>query len=268
VDSTTFRACITAALLLLFSFNGYSQPCPGFGSGNPANNEYTISFYNNGQFITSCDCQLTGGNFKCGNCLPASFTTYQYVFNGVLITCPIPVPLPVELTAFTATVDNGDVQLSWTTETEQDNQEFFIERSEDAIDYVVFGKVPGAGNSTGRLNYSVPDTDPLRGISYYRLSQRDFNGRVEHLAVVSVELSSTLTGTVIAPNPSSGKVLLQVPLHRGEQSYDVMICNALGEVVRQLQITEDTGVELTSGMYQVVMRSGSQTWSEKLVILN
>jgi hypothetical protein len=269
VDFTIFRTLITAIFLGTFSFTVYAQPCPGFDSGNPANNQYTVSFYNGGgQFITNCDCQLTGNGFKCGNCLPSGFSTYQYVSNGVLLSCANAVVLPVELTAFTATVSNGDVQLSWTTETERDNEEFIIERSEDAVDYVSFAKVSGAGNSITPLHYSLSDTDPLRGISYYRISQRDINGTVTQLAIVSVELSSAVSGTVIAPNPSQGMTVLQLPLHTGEVVFDVVISDELGKVIRTLQLTENTNLELPTGVYRVVVRVDSQTWSEKLIIMD
>jgi hypothetical protein len=265
--STIHRLLIGVVTTLILSFNGNSQTCPSFAVGTPITNLYTVTFYNvNSSLITNCTCQLSSGTFKCGLCLPASWARYTYVSAGVTTNCINPTILPVGLITFDAIISNGDVELVWSTETEIRNMEFIIERSEDAIEFIPFAKIPGAGNSTNVLNYSLSDTDPLRGTSYYRISQRDTDGAVTNLGIVSVELSSTISGAVIAPNPSQGKTVLQLPLHSGEQAFDVVISNELGKIIRSFQTTEDTPLELPNGIYFVVVHSGSQIWSEKVII--
>jgi hypothetical protein len=73
---------------------------------------------------------------------------------------------------------------------------------------------------------------------------------------------------VFAPNPASGQTTLQLPLHAPEQEFEVSVTNSLGRIVQSFRTTEDTRLELPSGVYQVVARSGLQVWSEKLVILD
>lgn len=254
---------------LTIAFGGHAQTCPLFALGTPITNLYTVTFYDaSGILVTDCTCQLSSGTFKCGLCLPALWTTYSYVSAGTTITCINPVVLPIELRSFDAVVSNGDVELVWSTETERKNAEFLIERSEDGTTYIPFGSIPGAGNSSVPLNYSLSDTDPLRGTSYYRLSQRDTDGALSNLGVVSVQLSSAVSGTVIAPNPSLGQTLLQLPFHHGEQVFDVRISDELGNTVRAFRATQDTQLELATGVYQVVVRSEGQTWSEKVVIVD
>lgn len=258
-------ASVVAALAL--SFNGNSQTCPAFALGSPITNLYTVDFFdNNGSLLTSCTCQLSSGTFKCGLCLPANWTTYKYVSSGSTVTCINPSVLPVGLKAFDAVVSNGDVSLVWSTESERNNLEFIIERSQDAVEFTPFARIAGAGNSSTPLNYSYSDTDPLRGISYYRISQRDTDGMITQLGIVSLERSSAISGTIIAPNPSQGKTLLQLPLHPEKQLFHVTISDELGKIVRSFQTTEDTPLELTNGVYRVVVSSGLHTWSEKVVI--
>lgn len=265
--STTHKLFTSIAFALLLSLNGNSQTCPSFALGTPITNLYTVNFHNlDGLLLTSCTCQLSSGTFKCGLCLPANWTTYTYVSAGSTVNCINPSILPVGLKVFNALISNGDVELVWSTESERNNVEFIIERSQDAVEFTLFSKISGAGNSTMPLNYSHSDTDPLRGTSYYRISQRDTDGIVTELAIVSVELSSALSGTVIAPNPSQGKILLQLPLHPEKQVFNVMISDELGKIVRSFQTTEDTPLELTNGVYRVVVSSGAHTWSEKVVI--
>jgi hypothetical protein len=256
-------------IILLFSSQGHSQVCPTFALGTPITNLYTVSFRNlGGLLLTDCTCQLSSGTFKCGVCLPILYTTYSYVSAGNTITCTNPDILPVELKNFDAVVYNGDIELVWSTETERDNEKFIIERSTDAHDYTFFAEIKGAINSTVPLDYSISDTDPLKGISYYRLSERDINGKITLLAVVSVEMSSALSGTIVAPNPASGMTKLLLPWHSDGQMFDVTICNNIGLVVNTFQASEDTELELNPGVYSIVVRNGSQTWSEKLVMLD
>jgi hypothetical protein len=253
---------------VLFALKGNAQNCPGFQPGNPANNIYSVGFFNLADLqIGSCNCQYTGNGFKCGSCLPTGFTTYRYISSGVNIVC-LQVPLPVELKEFNAIVQNGDVQLNWATESERDNSGFILERSSDAIDFTFFTEKKGAINSTVVNHYYSEDTDPLKGIVYYRLSQRDTDGKITRLAIVSVETSSPLSGTLIAPNPSSGIVKLQLPLHNDNEMFDVAIADATGKKVWSFQTAADLEFNLMSGVYSVVVSLGSQSWQEKLVVFN
>jgi len=92
-----------------------------------------------------------------------------------------PVVLPVELSAFNGKSASGVNELTWSTETELDNDYFVIESTTDpAAD--VWEKVEmidGAGNSESHLDYSLNVYNYSRNtINYYRLKQVDMNGQV------------------------------------------------------------------------------------------
>jgi hypothetical protein len=64
--------------------------------------------------------------------------------------------------------------------------------------------VKGHGNSTTHTDYDFDDMKPLRGVSYYRLRQTDFDGQSETFKVVPVSFDSKQTGLQllnVAPNP-------------------------------------------------------------------
>jgi hypothetical protein len=255
---------------LIFALTASAQPCPGFQNGNPANHLQTVSFYDiSGNLIASCECQLTGNAFKCGSCLPSNavFTTYQYVSGGTTVNCINAVVLPVELTRFEAAVTAQGVKLSWTTETERDNMEFILERSSDGSTFQPFATVKAAGNSVEPTDYAIEDNDPVSGLSYYRLSQSDINGKVTELGIVAVESQTVLTDIVLAPNPSNGAAMLHLPLHSGTQEFKVIVSNYSGKVVLEQTTNDDLSLSLEAGFYQVTVVSGAQRWSEKLVIV-
>ena len=82
--------------------------------------------------------------------------------------------------------------VQWTTTSEQNNDYFIIDRSEDGMDWVELDRIDGAGNSTIEINYEVIDKDPYTSYTYYRLSQVNFDGKVEEFEIISIENRRTV----------------------------------------------------------------------------
>lgn len=113
--------------------------------------------------------------------------------------CPIPnvssrsiyltecdAPLPVELMDFSATPVSSKVRVEWATASEQDNAYFTVERGRTPEELVRIGTVEGAGTSHAVLQYVFHDSDPLPGLSYYRLKQTDLDGTTSYSEVAPV----------------------------------------------------------------------------------
>jgi hypothetical protein len=94
-------------------------------------------------------------------------------------------------------------ELNWKTASEQNSSHFELERSGDGKSFSSIGKLKAAGNSSAAINYSYVDKNPLRGISYYRLKQFDFNGKMTLFDPVSInyELAESESLFNIYPNP-------------------------------------------------------------------
>ncbi|MCZ6701724.1 MAG: hypothetical protein O6940_01645, partial [Ignavibacteria bacterium] len=102
--------------------------------------------------------------------------------------------LPVELTSFTANVNNnGHVVLNWSTETELNNQMFEIERRIEEDQYVMIGYVNGHGTTTESQEYSYIDNTVETGTFFYRLKQIDFLGTYEYSDEIEVQVNGPLT---------------------------------------------------------------------------
>lgn len=113
--------------------------------------------------------------------------------------------LPVELSSFDATKKGSSAVITWTTQSEQNNLKFVVERGPSLTDFKVLKEVSGAGNSTQSLNYSVTDFAPLSGTNYYRLVQYDNDGKSKVVAMKSLKFGLTASTTVY-PNPASAYV--------------------------------------------------------------
>ncbi len=149
-------------------------------------------------------------------------------------------PLPVDLINFTAQLNKNHVDLSWTTETEINNDYFTIERSADNISFTALGQVDGYGNSSARHSYTYYDAQPLKGISYYRLKQTDYDGHTEYLPTVAVN-NTVRKELSVYPNPAPA-AKIQVSYGDDElKYYNVTVQNILGKVVPATVVREDNG---------------------------
>ena len=102
-----------------------------------------------------------------------SFSEFTSIGNGT--------PLPISLLDFNVRPVLNQVEITWTTASETNNDFFTVERSQDGREFIPIGVVDGAGNSNTILNYKLMDADPYVGISYYRLKQTDFDGKFEYI---------------------------------------------------------------------------------------
>lgn len=97
-------------------------------------------------------------------------------------------PLPITLLYFQGKSWGEHNKLMWSTASEQNNDYFTIEKSEDGYVFDEIIRVKGAGNSINTLYYSEFDYDVKPGIiNYYRLKQTDFDGRYEISDIISID---------------------------------------------------------------------------------
>ena len=103
--------------------------------------------------------------------------------------------VPVELVAFTSTVSENNVTLSWETATETNNMGFEIERSKDSKmeeskDWETIKFIEGFGTTTEEQTYSFKDENLKSGSYHYRLKQIDFNGAFQYSNILEAEIVS------------------------------------------------------------------------------
>lgn len=127
--------------------------------------------------------------------------------------------LPVELLHFNVEREGDNVQVSWGTSAEINNDYFVVERSENGLDYYLLGVVEsqtGNGNSNSNLFYDLLDSDPIHGISYYRIKQVDLDGTSTiygpRVVVFDHEMEWTETTSELSvfPNPSKRGENIQI----------------------------------------------------------
>jgi hypothetical protein len=154
--------------------------------------------------------------------------------------------LPIKLLSFTGKLEGDDVQLNWSTATEQNNDHFDVERSSDGENFVKIGEVKGAGNSMNVRNYMFLDTHAESSILYYRLKQVDYDGKFSHSNIVVIK--KKVSDVKVYPNPFSEK--LTIVGQKPETS--VSIVDALGREIFSGEVsTPINTVSWPSGIYFV-----------------
>jgi len=123
-------------------------------------------------------------------------------------------PVPVELTSFTATSQDNNVYISWSTATEINSSVFQIERKSGS-NWGVVGSVEAAGTSTEMRSYSFTDKSVTSEKLSYRLKMVDNDGSYSYSKEVNVEMGVPGTFRVSQnyPNPfnPSTRIDYQLP---------------------------------------------------------
>lgn len=154
---------------------------------------------------------------------------------SIIDTVTVIAPLPIELTSFNLEKNKASVLLSWTTASEINNDYFGIERANDGKSWEEIGRIKGKGNSTTLSYYSFTDQNPSTGVSYYRLSQTDYDGTSTYSEIKSVNFVSDLYSAqmTLYPNPATGNIIncLLTNVTENSGTFSVKIFNSLGKVV-------------------------------------
>lgn len=177
------------------------------------------------------------------------------------------VPLPIELLMFKANCNNQKISTIWATASQTNNNYFTIERSDKGVDFQSIGTIAGAGNSNQTLYYNFDDSEPLEGISYYRLKQTDFDGKFEYSKVIAVENCKEASVKLsIYPNPSNGTFFIMYSGNQEEISA-IKVFNVIGKMVYHSN-TYQSIIDISdnqSGIYFVQLISQKGTLIEKII---
>ena len=196
----------------------------------------------------------------------------SYLVNTEILQCAS--AAPVLMSSFTASPAKGGATLKWTTEAEQNNAGFEVQRQINGV-YTsiatVKSKAPG-GNSSTALSYVYNDVfTNAGGYFYYRIRQTDFDGKISYSDVRKVLLKKSDAQFSVFPNPATGrKATVMVPAEFGK--VDLMIFDAAGKLVRSNLNTADKNMTVENmqpGFYIVKLtnKATGEMYSEKLVVL-
>ncbi|MBN2000582.1 T9SS type A sorting domain-containing protein [candidate division KSB1 bacterium] len=201
--------------------------------------------------------------------------------------------IAVDLSSFSASCFDGQVNIEWTTESEVNTAGYNLYRSDrEEGEYVRLNAtlIPGLGSATKGSSYSYIDKPAPAAVYFYKLEDVGQDGVIQFFGPVSVDVTTPVATTDALPknyhlsqnfpnpfNPST-RIDFAVP---NEKFVTIKVYNVHGRLVRTLisetlsagthsvvwDRTDDSGAQVPSGLYVYQMKAGSFSQSCKLIVL-
>ena len=187
--------------------------------------------------------------------------------NAPLVKIVVTSVVPVRLNNFNAVYKNNYTEITWTTSTEQDLNEFIVQYSDDNNHFYDAGRVRASGNVNGS-NYSFRHNLPLYSRRFYRIAVPERNGSISYSEIKSVRTSSQGVQILSAIISSGGQLQLSI----GEKINGYRIFNTSGAVIANGSLKNMSGLisvslpSLPSGVYFTRFYSDNDVQSGKFMI--
>lgn len=260
VDMTPFNNGVLRVYDAVDDSGAYTYYVSGTGVYVPAGGN-SVSPYGNSTITSSNECFF----FKFTN---------GGTGNGWVADVSCSAALPLTLVDFQATINTANVELTWTTENEEQSEQFIIQRMDgNTLRFEDIGSVQACGTCVEQNHYSFTDTDvQAANSSYtYRLKMTDFDGQFTYSNILQARMQADPNAWSVYPNPGKGTFSLELnPAHNATA---LMVLDKLGRKVYEQELTREQSLvslqlnELASGVYRLVVLENGVLTTKPLVIL-
>ncbi len=240
----------------------YQAKCVKFGEWNGWGNDGRSQDAKNIEFTTTTDNQ----------------DVFVYVdVNSGRLALTLDLPIPVELTFFNAISVNQNVNLTWQTATEINNERFLIERKTKTSDYTNIASIQGNGTTSQVSSYNYIDENLAAETYLYRLKQIDFDGTFSYSDEIEVTIEIPLAYKLSQnyPNPFNPSTKISYSLMT-DQFVSLKVYDIIGSELATLvngvmkagnyEINFDAS-KLTSGVYIYKLTTPNFTSTKKMMLL-
>jgi hypothetical protein len=248
-------------------------------------NESHSKFYN-AQFVSLTDLHLTGtsnGDTTLAGIPIVGISTdidgnNRHISKPYMGADEAPIPLPVELSSFFATVNGNMISLFWTTSSEKNNLGFEVERQFNNHEWVKIGFINGNGSSLNSNEYNFADRNLSIGKYSYRIKQVDYSGTFKYFYLnESFEIVNPIEFKLYQNYPNPFNPITNINFNLPEDSKVVLkIYNVIGKEIITFQYEElkvgshslqFDASNLPSGIYYYKLSVGSFTAIKAMVLI-
>lgn len=157
-----------------------------------------------------------------------NYTGGVYENASIALYAGEPNTLPVTLNQFNAKLlNNGEVEITWDTYSEQMNSHFEVLRSSNGTQFSFLGRVNGQLNANSHSFYKLIDKSPHSGNNFYRLVQYDVDGASKILGTTMVAVGASNINLEVYPNPTADFVNINF---RGQEYKKAELVDLAGRV--------------------------------------
>lgn len=177
-----------------------------------------------------------------------------------------PIPLAVEFMSFDAQHADKQVELTWITGSELNNDFFEIEHSIDGLSFNTIGKVQGNGTVSGISSYSFSHETTSSGRNFYRIKQVDYDGSYKYSEIRTINFKADLNFKVY---PTMTNSTITVQFDTSVKDAKILIVSMNGSVVKS-DIIDGSFALITVNMlpaetYILYVRNGSELMHKKFI---
>lgn len=162
-------------------------------------------------------------------------------------------------------------QLDWSTKIMSGNEHYIIERALDGVNFKPIGQVDVAIKETDGSVYQFFDKNALEGRNDYRILQISATGEVQYSPVRSVTFGPQKFNVSFSPSPA--KEYLSVSVNAAKSKSHIQLIDHTGrtvieEIMDLPQFKSRFDISgLSAGIYTLVVISGDDDFTEKIVIV-
>ena len=184
--------------------------------------------------------------------------------------------LPIKLLDFTASCNGDEAVIKWTTSSEENNNYFSIEKSKDMNNWYLVNTVQGAGTTNFTQKYNISDLSPFSGLSYYRLTQVDYNGNAEAFSPVASECLENESNTfeIINFSLNETKDVLTITYNSPQDgNVTISLVNDIGQSLVGKKYSSVKGLnaislhrKLSIGIYLMSIEVNNNVYTQKIYV--
>jgi hypothetical protein len=177
-----------------------------------ASNSNLVAYYTMNQGIangtntgltTLIDQKGTNNGTLTNFSLTGSTANYVSQYSSLIV-------LPLKWLSFTAQRKNETVLLQWSTASEINTSDFAVEHSANGRDWQSISTLPATGNSNHIQKYSYTDAAPIAGMNWYRIKQRDNDGKYSYSEIATIRVNKNQLLNVLGNPVTNGVLHIQI----------------------------------------------------------
>ncbi len=182
---------------------------------------------------------------------------------------------PIELLSFEGEVLPTGNLLQWMTASESNNDYFELKRSEDGKNFETIAAVQSQGDSQSLQSYEFLDRNASANLTYYQLTQYDFNGLSTTFPVVALQRGESTNLDIIQVSPIPTRDFVEVSfVATNHLPTQIVLYNTVGQVVfsKTIEATSKgmntftlNTQSLLSGVYLLQIHNDLEQVSQRLV---
>ena len=177
--------------------------------------------------------------------------------------------LPMVMGDFSLTNSGTKVIVNWSTYSEQNSNQFEIQRSNDAINFFTIGTISASGNSSSTKQYSFTDHYPTIGNDYYRIKLLSDDGNPSYSVIKQIEITPPTEMKVIVNN-SQNNIKVGMPENSSQSTLRLLdmqgrIIKTVTNAIQQEFMTIETS-NVLSGVYIVELISQNKHQAKQVFL--